>query len=105
MLLRWLSPPWRKWKGSHPEWDTDDAHLLSRIEAKHPTLNVERLMFYPSVIDRTFGALRFRLAVLRITCVGSPRACQLTAHRKTPSMPSPFRFRQQPDARTSVFNF
>jgi len=33
------------------------------------------------------------------------RASQLTAHGKTPSMPSPFRFRQQPDARTSVFNF
>ena len=31
-------------------------------------------------------------------------ACQLTKDTKTPSMPSPFRFRQQPDARTSAFN-
>src|SRR5215472_16928537 len=38
-----------------------------------------------------------------MTCVRS-RACQLTSCPKTPSMRSPFRFRQQPDARTSAFN-
>ena len=32
------------------------------------------------------------------------RACQLTSHTKTPNIPSPFRFQQQPDARTSVFD-
>jgi hypothetical protein len=29
-------------------------------------------------------------------------ACQLTKGTKMPSMPSPFRFRQQPDAGTSA---
>jgi hypothetical protein len=33
-----------------------------------------------------------------------PEHVQLTKGSKTPSMPSTFRFRQQPDARTSAFN-